>query len=384
MQKIIVTGHPYAFPYYFKVFEYVKNKDNFIFILPKVWRSRAVFNLQKRNGFEMYGLSVWSYGSKSFLGGAFKGWMPSLFWLIPYLKIKNGVKILYSCSEPNLITTLFNSITAKLFGLKYIIFTWQNVEPEKRMSGLKLKLSNYLVSINLKLADRIICGNKKAEVILKKISPNSRTGIFPLSGVDIDKFRPGIVSDWKEKLNLENNSVVLFYGALDKRKGLSGLIDAFKRLNRNDVKLIIVGKGSEKENLRLLVINYRLQNQVIFLDWLENDKLPGLICASDIFIYPSVPEGGWEEQFGYAMTEASACGLPVISTKTGSIEEVVIDGDTGILLEPGNSEQLAIAISKLLADDSLRKHMGARGRDYIVKNFSHEAIALKIENFLAK
>jgi len=385
--SIIVTGHSYAFPHYFRVFEYASNKDEFAFVLPKVWKSKTEIRLEKKEGFNVYGLNAWSYGRKSFLGGAFKGWLPGMIFLLPYLKIKFRSKVLYSCSEPNLLTTLYNGLIAKILGLKLFLFTWQNISPEKRTGGWKLKLSNAIVSLNLKLADGVICGNKKAEEIVKKFRKNIKTIVCPLSGIDTQKFRLGIPSDWKQKLGLmPNQKLILFYGALDPRKGLNILIEAFKMLITNYqlpiAKLVIVGTGSEKENLKLQTTNYKLQTKIVFLNWMKNDELPALLNSADIFVYPSVPFGGWEEQFGYAMAEAGACGIPVIATKTGSIDEVVIDGKSGILIEPNNPKQLAAAINLFLNNKTLAQEMGNYGRRHVEKNFDHSIVLGKLVSFL--
>src|SRR3989344_1813051 len=310
-KPIIATGHPYAFPYYFRVFEYLKNKpphslseaesecggkDDFIFILPKLWlakRGKVRVALERKPGFNVYGLRAVSYGGRG-LGGLLKGWLLGIVFLLPYLKLKYKSKVLYSCSEPNLLTTFFNGIMAKLCGLRYVIFTWQNVAPEKYMSGLKLKVYRTLVGFNLRLADGVICGNHKAEQIIKGFKfqvSGSRTIVCPLAGVDTEKFKPGITVPpsaligggvWREKLGIKpEEKLILFYGALDKRKGLDVLINSFSILNSRfqilDSRLLIVGTGPEKQNLESRVGNLEIHEKVKFLDWLPNDQLPALL-----------------------------------------------------------------------------------------------------------
>ena len=388
-KPIVITGYPYAYPYYFKAFEYAENKDDLIFILPKHWEAKGgkvKIDLASRNDFKIYGLSAWSYGRMSLLGGLFKGWMPSICLILPYLRLKYDPRVLYSCLEPNLLSTLYNGFFAKLFGYKHILFTWQNVAPEKRMSGLKLKLSNALVKLNLSLSDGIICGNKKAVDIIKKF----KILVCPLSGVDTEKFK---TSDKRQTAKGEprqeretRDKIILFYGALEKRKGTDILIEAFNMLNTeyliHNTKLVIVGTGPEKKDLELRITNYELKDKVVFLDWMLNDELPALLSEADVFVFPSRPIGGWEEQFGYAMAEAGACGVPVVATNIGSIGEVVIDGRSGFLVEPNDPGQLAEAINKILSNPELAEEMGKFGREYVEKNFSHKIIAGKILNFL--
>ncbi|MBI2063492.1 MAG: glycosyltransferase family 4 protein [Candidatus Yanofskybacteria bacterium] len=387
-KSLIITGFPYAFPYYFKVFECLENKDNFIFILPKLWlakKGKVRIKLQQKPNLEIYGLSAVSYGGHG-IRGLFKGWLPGIIFLLPYLKIKYGTRILYSCSEPNLLTTLYNGMIAKLCGFRHVIFTWQNIAPQKYMGGLKLRIYTILVRLNLFFADGVICGNKKAQKIISNFKfPISNTIVCPISGVDTEKFRPGIIGNWREQLNIKpEEKAILFYGALDRRKGLNVLIDASYKLSAINCKLIIVGTGPKQEDLKLQVASYKLQDKIIFLDWMPNDQLPALLNSADIFVYPSVPTKGWEEQFGYAMAEASACSVPVIATHTGSIDEVVLHGETGLLVEPNNPEQLAEAMIGLLTNENLSRQMGEKGRKYVTENFSHKIIAEKISNFLNK
>lgn len=390
-KPFVVTGFPYAFPYYWKVFEHLKNKEDFVFILPDPWiikDGKAVFKLDKKKEFPIYGLRALSYGNSSLLGGIWKGWMPGIGLMLPYLKFKYGARVLYSCSEPNLLTTLYNGILARILGYKHILFTWQNVPPGERMSGLKLRLSNALVRLNLALADGIICGNKKAESVIKNIEiskyRNIKTVVCPISGVDTGRFKPLDKAQGKPGFIKEN--YILFYGALDKRKGVDVLIQAFKILNTKyeirNTKLLIIGTGPEKEKLVNLVKELGISDSVIFRDWMKNEELPAVLSKAAVFVYPSVPSGGWEEQFGYAMAEASACGVPVVATRTGSIEEVVVNEKSGFLVESNRSDQLADALRVLLKDEGLRKRMGEFGRKYIEENFSHQTVAGKIENFL--
>ena len=125
----------------------------------------------------------------------------------------------------------------------------------------------------------------------------------------------------------------------------------------------------------------KLTDHISFISWANAEDLKKILSATDVFVYPSLSYGGWEEQFGYSMAEASLMGLPIISTKSGSISEVVIDGETGIIVEPDQSDELNKAMIRLAQDGELRTRLGQNGRNYIKNNYSYQVVANKFYNF---
>ena len=98
-------------------------------------------------------------------------------------------------------------------------------------------------------------------------------------------------------------------------------------------------------------------------------------ARAGIFVFPSV----WHEPFGIPVIEAMAAGLPVVATRAGALPEIVVDGETGILVERGDSEGLAAAIGKLLSDTHLRERMGAAGRERVRQLFTWERNVARLE-----
>jgi spore coat protein SA len=98
-------------------------------------------------------------------------------------------------------------------------------------------------------------------------------------------------------------------------------------------------------------------------------------ARAGIFVFPSL----WHEPFGIPVIEAMAAGLPVVATRAGALPEVVVDGETGILVERGDSEGLAAAIGTLLADPHLRQRMGAAGRRRVRQLFTWERSVARLE-----
>jgi len=106
-----------------------------------------------------------------------------------------------------------------------------------------------------------------------------------------------------------------------------------------------------------------------------NSEIRSHYARAGIFVFPSL----WQEPFGIPVIEAMAAGLPVVATRGGALPEVVVDGETGILVERGDSEALAAAIGKLLSDPHLRKRMGHAGRKRVQQLFTWDRSVARLE-----
>ena len=111
-----------------------------------------------------------------------------------------------------------------------------------------------------------------------------------------------------------------------------------------------------------------------------NDEICSHYARAGIFVFPSL----WHEPFGIPVIEAMAAGLPVVATRGGALPEVVVDGETGILVERGDGEGLAAAIRKLLADPHLRARMGAAGRRRVQQLFTWDHSVARLEELYGK
>lgn len=111
-----------------------------------------------------------------------------------------------------------------------------------------------------------------------------------------------------------------------------------------------------------------------------NEEICSHYSRAGIFVFPSL----WHEPFGIPVIEAMAAGLPVVATRAGALPEVVIDGETGILVERGDTEGLTAAISKLLADPHLRERMGAAGRERVQQLFTWERSVAQLEELYGR
>lgn len=385
MNGILIAGYPYIRESYLNTFKFYPEKDKIFFLLPKIWKvkkGKVIFKPPK----EPYIFRTPAFFHHSLypiIGGSLKGWMPA----IPLFLLKNRKRfdLVYNCSELLLLTTLYNSLWIKLFGLKNIIFSWENVSYNQKFKGISRLIKEMILRLNILFCDGIICGNKKGFEIFRKIAKKPMA-IIPMSGVDTNFFTPPDKNGKDRRfkgINLNYKIVFTFAGAISYRKGIHLILESLKGVLAKlpNSFFVIAGSGEYEKEIDGLIEKLELKNYVLRVPWLNQSELKELLSLSDVFLYPSLPFKGWEEQFGYSMAEASLMELPIISTRSGSIEDVVINGETGLLVKPGEVESLTEAMLKLGLDQVLRKKMGQAGRRYIIKNFSYQIVAEKFYEF---
>ena len=166
-----------------------------------------------------------------------------------------------------------------------------------------------------------------------------------------DRFRPvddpGPLEGIRRKYNLPDR-FILSVIKYDPRKNFKNLIAAFKLCHdRTRCKLVVVGIGCEKYRHEYQLVAMGLQDDVLFLGWVEQQELVGLYNLAEVLFFPSI-----YETFGIPVCEAMACGCPLVVAKTGSLPEIA--GDAGILVNPLNPEQMAEALHSMWSDEDLR------------------------------
>lgn len=381
--KIVITGYTYTRQNLFDVFESYPKKENLFFILPGNWTAKH--GQVKFPPFRRAGFSIWNspaffkHSHYPIIGGLLKGWMPFMPIRLIWLRMTKGVDVLFTAGEPNLLSTLYNALWAKLLGMKHVFHFWENIPYERKDRGLKLRLKKLIIRMTLALSDGAVCGMQKAADILKTFDSGIEIGVFPHAGLDENRFRPGLEPILRPELGLENKIVFLYVGALGYRKGIHLAVRSVAELATSfDVAFIIVGSGEYGDELRRLVKDLGIERLVHFIPWMPNEKLPEVYNSADVFLYPSFPYEGWEEQLGYSIGEASLCGLPVISTKSGSIDEILKDGETGIAITSNDKQALTQAMRRLAENHDLQMQLGKNGRNFVIQRFSNRVIAQKL------
>jgi glycosyltransferase involved in cell wall biosynthesis len=168
---------------------------------------------------------------------------------------------------------------------------------------------------------------------------------------------------------------LLFVGTYGRRKGCPELLDALAEVRGGGLAaaLTLVGREEhrgEEEELRRRAGRLDVAHAVEFAGVMPRNRLQSVYQGADVFCLPSRVEG-----LPLALLEAMAFGLPVIATPVGGIPDVVLDGETGYLVEPGDAGALAAAIAKLAASGPLRESFGNAGRERVFRLAGAETIA---------
>jgi glycosyltransferase involved in cell wall biosynthesis len=156
--------------------------------------------------------------------------------------------------------------------------------------------------------------------------------------------------------------VVATLGRLSREKGMDVLVEAMAQL-KGEARLVIGGDGPQREALVQQVQALGLQESVTFAGFV--DDVPAFMGQTGLFVSASRSEG-----LGLVILEAMAAGRPVVGTQVGGVPEVVVDGETGILVSPEDPAALACAIRRILGDPALAQRLGAAGRKRVDEVYS--------------
>ncbi len=201
----------------------------------------------------------------------------------------------------------------------------------------------------------------------KGVSPEKVVAIP--TGVDLKRFDPGQKGrDLCRELNLPvGTPLVGTVGVLRYKKGHAVLIKAAARVlvRHPQTRFLFIGEGPQEENLRRLIASSGLAERVILLG--AQGDVPELLASLTLFVLPSL-----QEALGTSILEAMAVAKPTVAAAVGGIPEAIVDGVTGLLVPPADSEALAEAISRLLDDPPRARRMGEAGRARVEEHFTLE------------
>ena len=320
---------------------------------------------------------------------------------LDYLLLRRRLATAVAEFEPDLIhahrITSYGAIAARAVAVArrrrnaaFILSVWgEDVFSFPRKSFLHRSFTSRV----LYSADRILSTSEvmKRET-LRYVDPAREILVTPF-GVDTSRFHPRTVAAGGDetspatvgddaRADSPRRFVVGTVKKLRPRYGVDVLLKAIAiartRLEPEiDLRAVIVGEGPQRDELERLSRELGLEGAVTFTGRISNETVPGALREFDLFAALSVSD---DESFGVAMVEASASGLPVLSTTVGDVPEVVLHGKTGILVPPGDVGAATDAIETFGRDEALRRRMGEAGRAYVVERYDWTQTAQRMRD----
>jgi glycosyltransferase involved in cell wall biosynthesis len=173
--------------------------------------------------------------------------------------------------------------------------------------------------------------------------------------------------------------VLGYMGRFVKPKGLDTLVEAVAQLVHTkpemDIKVLMVGSGSEEERLRLSITEARLQHRFVFTGAVPHRDAGEYMNCMDVFVLPSRTTPSWKEQFGRVVIEALACGVPVIGSNSGQIPHLIRDTRGGLIFAEGNAAHLAEKLLALIEHPEQRTQLGTAGAEAVRGRYTYDAVA---------
>ncbi|MFO8058447.1 MAG: glycosyltransferase family 1 protein [bacterium] len=279
----------------------------------------------------------------------FKASVSRLAWLhsgFPLRMLKDKVSVAYSpvdegmvwCPLPQIITCW-----------DILVLLYPEIYPRKKYYYY------YLMPLVLRACKAVICGSENT---MKDIRREYRLPDKPMHvvypGINHETFKPAESSFITANYGL--NRYVLYVGEMRPYKNLERAVEAFSRARLPEHKFVIAGKKDEKfyPTLREKVEELKIEDRVLFTDYLPAEHLPGMYSGADVFVFPSLYEG-----FGMPPLEAMACGTPVVTSRKASLPEAC--GDAAFYVDPYNVDSIAQGIYKVATEPGLCQALIEKG-----------------------
>ena len=286
----------------------------------------------------LFSLGNLSYSSLIYILTA----LPFIFFKSLSIIKKEKVNVIHS---QGFLSGLLGYLLSKLTNTPYIV-TVQKLEQSK-------SFLRKLVYNNAKVC---IAASNKIKEYFEGIDCKNIV-VIP-NGIDLKRFQNLERETNRKKLGLKNEFAIITVARLEKVKGLKYLIESINvlrnkyQLSVTGYKLLIVGDGRERENLKSLARKLNIEDRVQFLGQIPNEKVSEYLSASDCFVLPSLKEG-----FGIVILEAMAASIPVIGTKVGGILDIIKNEESGILVQPKDPKELAEAIFKVYSQKEFTRNL---------------------------
>jgi phosphatidylinositol alpha-1,6-mannosyltransferase len=223
---------------------------------------------------------------------------------------------------------------------------------------------------------------------LSRVAPDGTRFARLHGGVDVSRFQPGAGgADLRRRHGWGGRPIVTCVARMVPRKGQDVLIRGLPSVLRHhpDALLVIVGSGRDAARLRRITASVGVDRNVVFPGKIPDEEVPAYLDAADVFAMPSRPrKGGLDlEGLGLSSLEAAAAGKPVITGMHGGAPEVVIPGETGVVVDGTDVAAVARAVDELFADADRARQMGAAGRAWMTSAWTWDHLGTRLAGLLA-
>lgn len=266
------------------------------------------------------------------------------------------------------IPVIFTVHTTKLHEYKYYE-SLRGSLIESIMGKCYFKFSHYLEKIAFKKARAFIVPSMQVRKHLEAFFGIKENIFIIRHGVDSGLFKS------EEGVSREKKYNITFVGRHMPRKGFKCLFKALELLKKKDLKILFCGTSFKEIAPHINKLKQNTGHRFYVKDSENFYSMPSVYLDSDMLALPSL-----YEPFGFAGLEAMACSTPVIISEVSGLSELMEDNISGIFVRPGNSEDLAAAISYLLHQPEQRFRIGLSGREKAVKYFDWHSCAVKTYN----
>jgi glycosyltransferase involved in cell wall biosynthesis len=239
----------------------------------------------------------------------------------------------------------------------------------KRFECLNLRAADFIFVVSeVECRNLIEAGVSPAKII---VNPN---------GVDTDRFRPDCGGrEIRRALGIEDQIVVGFVGTFGPWHGAPVLAEAARLLTKEaGCHFVLIGAGEQRAQTESIIESAAVS--ATFTGSISHEKVPAYLDACDILASPHVRSADGSEFFGSPtkLFEYLAMGKGVVASRLGQVAEVIIEGENGLLVEPGDADELARAIERLAVDGELRARLGAAARETAIEHYTWRHNAARV------